>query len=31
MELARRQAGKPPEPLAGILREVVAAANGSPR
>jgi len=31
MELARREAGKQPEPLAWILREVVAAANGLPR
>jgi hypothetical protein len=31
MELTRREAGQQPEPLAGILRDVVAAANGSQR
>jgi hypothetical protein len=31
MELTRREAGQQPEPLAGILRDVVAAANGSKR
>jgi hypothetical protein len=31
MELTRPEAGQQPEPLAGILRDVVAAANGSQR
>lgn len=31
MQLARRDAGQQPEPLAGLLRDVVATAAGSPR
>jgi hypothetical protein len=31
MQLARREAGQQPEPLAGLLRDVVATAAGSPR
>ena len=30
-QLARREAGQQPEPLAGLLRDVVATAAGSPR
>jgi len=31
MQLARREAGRQPEPLAGLLRDVVVTAAGSPR
>jgi hypothetical protein len=31
MDLARREAGQQPEPLAGLLRDVVATATGTPR